>query len=52
MAAIIVPIEIQLTERSHAILAALTGTIGTSPAAPTMPAPASANAIDLQPGEH
>ena len=48
---IIVPIEIQLTERSQAILAALSGAIGTSPQAPT-PSPIRAPAIDLQPGEH
>lgn len=48
MSAIIVPIEIQLTERSQAILAALSGAIGTT----QEPATASASAVDLQPGEH
>ena len=48
MSAIIVPIEIQLTERSQSILAALSGAIGTT----QEPATASASAVDLQPGEH
>lgn len=52
MSAIIVPIEIQLTERSQAILAALSGAIGTSQAAPTTPTTASTTGIALQPGEH
>ena len=49
MSAIIVPIEIQLTERSQAILAALSGAIGTSQAAPTTPTTASTTGIALQP---
>lgn len=52
MSTIIVPIEIQLTERSQAILAALSGAIGASPAAPTTPTTASTTGIALQPGEH
>jgi len=53
MSGITIPIEIELTQRSKAILAALSKTIGPQFQGDDEPAaPAAVTALDLQPGEH
>ena len=53
MSGITIPIEIELTQRSKAILAALSKTIGPQFQADDEPtAPAAVTTLNLQPGEH